>query len=111
MKFCALLFFSSLAFATTVVDVSNQRLHKLINFDRDRIKEKGGNATIDVFGQARLFNGTSAAAPVIAGIAALIAQKYHSKSGVDLKELVLAHSVSDPFLHVDKGRSISLHAW
>lgn len=70
-----------------------------------------GIATIDRYGEPRLFNGTSAAAPLVTGLAVLVAEKYPHARGKDLKNLVLAQSIRDPLLPIAYGRTLSFKDW
>jgi serine protease len=59
-----------------------------------------GITTVAIGGpeRLRLFNGTSAAAPVVAGVAALIKETWPSLTAVELKKILLDRSCSTPAL-------------
>jgi subtilisin family serine protease len=54
-------------------------------------------STLDSTGSYRLFNGTSASAPYVAGIVALFMQKNHNLSSADIKMLMKQCATQDRF--------------
>lgn len=55
-----------------------------------------------------LFNGTSGAAPVVSGAAALLKEKYPKARGSDLKKMILEKSCYSKNISVSKGRLLNI---
>lgn len=68
-----------------------------------------GIATYDAFSTSlRLFNGTSGAAPVVAGAAALLKEKYPHAKGADLKKMILGKTCYSQDINVSEGRLLNI---
>jgi subtilisin family serine protease len=71
-----------------------------------------GLATVDSLSDAhRLFNGTSAAVPVVSAQAALLKEKYRGASANFIKEKILNNSQKIDTLNVAGGRLLSYNRW
>lgn len=58
----------------------------------------------------RLFNGTSGAAPVVAGAAALLKEKYPNADGASLKQKLLNYSCRSHNIKVKNGRVLNIES-
>lgn len=68
-----------------------------------------GIATYDAFSSSiHLFNGTSGAAPVVSGAAALLKEKYPQARGADLKRMLLMGTCQSNNINVYKGRLLNV---
>jgi subtilisin family serine protease len=68
-----------------------------------------GIATYDAFSPSiHLFNGTSGAAPVVSGAAALLKERYPQARGADLKRMLLAGTCQAENINVYKGRLLNV---
>lgn len=68
-----------------------------------------GIATYDAFSPSiHLFNGTSGAAPVVSGAAALLKEKYPHARGADLKRMLLAGTCLYDNINVSMGRLLNV---
>ena len=68
-----------------------------------------GIATYAAFSsETHLFNGTSGAAPVVSGTAALLKEKYPTANGADLKKMLLAKSCHSKNINVFQGRLLNV---
>lgn len=68
-----------------------------------------GIATYDAFSTSvHLFNGTSGAAPVVSGAAALLKEQYPQARGADLKRMILAKTCHSDNINVYEGRLLNV---
>ncbi|MFM6927779.1 MAG: S8 family peptidase [Bdellovibrio sp.] len=68
-----------------------------------------GIATYDAFSSGvHIFNGTSGAAPVVSGAAALLKEKYPQARGADLKRMILAKACHSKDINVFNGRLLNV---
>lgn len=69
-----------------------------------------GIATVSSRGNLRVFNGTSGAAPVVSGVAAMALEKFPDYDGIQLKKWILDNSCSFDNLqkYANKGRLVNM---